>query len=289
MTPLDMRKLAHFVAVAEELSFTRAAARLQMSQQALSTSIRQFERELDVTLFDRSPHHVALTEAGQALLESGRPLLAASSSALERTRRIGHGELEVVRVGRTPAITGEEATTLMASFRRAHPEVEVSVEQHWPADLPRLLFAGEIDLALARVLAGGEGLTTKTIATHPVRVALCDEHPLASRGVVRLTDLKDDALVVWSQKSGYRELLLDVCRRAGLEPRRVVVNPLQGTPPVTAVTGPGEFALVTAPAGRSSAPGVTVLDVEPPVHVPVAAMWVTGSSSPLVATLEGSD
>lgn len=284
-----MRKLSHFVAVAEELSFTRAAARLQMSQQALSTSIRQFERELDVTLFDRSPHHVALTEAGQALLESGRPLLVASHSALERVRRIGHGELEVVRVGRTPAITGEEATTLMASFRRSHPEVEVSVQQHWPSDLARLLYAGEIDLALARVFTGGEGLTTRTIATHPLRVALSEDHPLASRKVVRLTDLKDDTLVVWSQKSDYRQLLLDICRRAGLEPRKVVVNPLQGTPPVTAVTGPGEYALVTAPAGRSTAPGVTVLDLEPPVHVPVAAIWITGSTSPLVATLGHSD
>lgn len=284
-----MRKLAHFVAVAEELSFTRAAARLQMSQQALSTSIRQFERELDVTLLDRSPHHVALTDAGQSLLESGRPLLVTSSSALERARRIGHGELEVVRIGRTPAITGEEATTLMAPFRRSHPAVEVSVEQHWPADLPGLLFAGEIDLALGRVFSTGEGLTTKTIAAHPLRVALCEDHPLAAQGAVRLTDLKDDTLVVWSQKSGYRRLLLDVCRRAGLEPREVVVNPLQGTPPVTAVSGPGEFALVTAPAGRSSAPGVIVLDIDPPVHVPVAAMWVSGSASPLVATLDRSD
>lgn len=284
-----MRKLSHFVAVAEELSFTRAAARLQMSQQALSTSIRRLERDLDVTLFERSPHHVELTDAGQALLESGRPLLAASNSALDRAWRIGHGELEVVRVGRTPAITGEEATTLMAPFRRSHPQVEVSVEQHWPADLPGLLLAGRIDLALARVFAGGKGLTTKTIATQPLRVVLCDEHPLAARGTVHLTDLKDDTLVVWSQNSGYRQLLLDLCRRAGLEPREVVVNPIQGTPPVTAVSGPGEFALVTAPAGRSSAPGVTVVDIEPSVHVPVTAMWVTGSTSPLVATLGGSD
>jgi DNA-binding transcriptional LysR family regulator len=289
MTTLDMRKLTHFVAVAEELSFTRAAARLQMSQQALSTSIRQFERELGVALFDRSPHHVALTDAGQSLLESGRPLLVASNSALERARRIGHGELEVVRVGRTPAITGEEATTLMAPFRRSHPAVEVSVEQHWPADLPGLLFAGGIDLALGRVLGGDEGLTTKAIAAHPLRVALWEEHPLAGRGVVRLTDLKDDALVVWSQNSGYRHLLLDVCRRAGLEPSEVVVNPVQGTPPVTAVSGPGQFALVTAPAGRSAAAGVTVLDIEPAAHVPVEAMWVSGSTSPLVAAIIGSD
>ncbi|HEY0278118.1 MAG TPA: LysR substrate-binding domain-containing protein [Solirubrobacterales bacterium] len=288
MTTLDMRKLSHFVAVAEELSFTRAAGRLQMSQQALSTSIRQLERELGVTLFDRSPHHVALTEAGGALLQGGRPLLAASNSALERVRRIGHGELEIVRVGRTPAVTGEEATTLTAPFRRSHPEVELSVEQHWPADLPRLLFNGEIDVALARVLTGGEGLTTTIIAADALRVALWNEHPLATQGTVRLPELKDDSLVVWSQKSGYRDLLLEVCRRAGLEPRRVVVNPLQGTPPVTAVTGIGEFALVTAPKGPSSAPGVIVLDIEPTVHVPVAAMWVTGSTSPLVAMLDAN-
>ena len=284
-----MRKLAHFVAVAEELNFTRAAERLRMSQQALSTSIRQFERELDATLFDRSPHHVSLTEAGQALLESGRPLLVASSSAIERTRRIAHGELEVVRVGRTPAITGEEATILLRGFRHSHPEVEVSVEQHWPADLPRLLVGGEIDLGLARVLADGDGLMTRTVANQRLRVALWETHPLAAAAAaVRLPQLEDDTLVVWSQKSGYRQLLLEICRRAGLEPRDVVVNPLQGTPPVTAVTGPGEFALVTAPAGPSGAPGVIVVEIEPPVHVPVAAMWLTGSTSPLVAAFDGS-
>ncbi|MGV1048183.1 MAG: LysR substrate-binding domain-containing protein [Solirubrobacterales bacterium] len=289
MKTLDMRKLVHFVAVAEELSFTRAAARLQMSQQALSTSIRQFEREVDVTLFERSPHHVVLTDAGQALLESARPLLAASGSAVERARRIGRGEPGVVRVGRTPAITGEEATTLMAPFRHSNLGIEVSVEQHWPSDLTRLLFAGEIDLALARVFDGGEGLITRTIASHPLRVALYEGHPLVAEGAVRLADLKDDTLVLWSRKSGYRRLLLDVCRRAGLEPREVVVNPVQGTPPVTAVTGPGEFALVTAPAGPSTAPGVTVLDIEPPAQVPVVAMWVTGSTSPLVEMFECPD
>jgi DNA-binding transcriptional LysR family regulator len=289
MTPLDMRKLSHFVAVAEELSFTRAAARLQMSQQALSTSIRRFERELDVPLFDRSPHHVSLTEAGQALLLAGRPLLAASSSITERVRRVGRGETDMVRLGRTPAITGEEATALVAPFRLLHPGIEVSVEQHWPSELPGLLFSGAIDLAVARVFSGGEGLTTRTIASHVLRVALSAEHPLAGKRTIRLADLRDDTLVVWSRNSGYRRLLLGICRGAGLEPRDVVVNPVQGTPPVTAVAGPGQFALVTAQAGPSVATGVTVLDIEPVVQVPVAAMWLSGSISPLVGALGLTD
>lgn len=289
MNPLDMRKVAHFVAVAEELSFTRAAARLQMSQQALSTSIRQFERELEVPLFDRSPHHVRLTEAGQALLVGSRPLLAASTSISERVRRVGRGETDMVRIGRTPAITGEEATALVGPFRLLHPEIEVSVEERWPSDLPRSLFSGEIDLALGRVFSGGEGLTTRTIASHPLRVALSSDHPLSEEATVGLADLADDTLILWSKNSGYRRLLLDICREAGLEPHKVVVNPIQGTPPVTAVTGPGQFALVTAPAGPSTASGVTVVEIEPAVHVPVAAMWVSGSISPLVGALGLSD
>jgi LysR family transcriptional regulator, benzoate and cis,cis-muconate-responsive activator of ben and cat genes len=83
---LDLRKLTHFVALAEELNFTRAAERLGIAQQALSASIRRLEAELDVFLFVRSTRQVALTEAGGTLLDESRVLLAASRGALTRVR-----------------------------------------------------------------------------------------------------------------------------------------------------------------------------------------------------------
>ncbi|MBS1892471.1 MAG: LysR family transcriptional regulator [Actinobacteria bacterium] len=279
-----MRKLSHFVTVAELLNFTRAAERLHMSQQALSASINRLERELGVTLFNRSSHEVTLTEAGEVLLSSGRPLLATSQAVWDRTRQVGRDEIGVVRIGRTPAITGEEAAALLRGLGTGSP-VAAAVEQHWPSELPGLLLAGGIDLALGRALVPTAGLEARAIAYQPLRVAVSAESPLASRGSIDLRELADDTLVVWSRSSPYRRFLLKVCHRAGLEPREVVVNPVQGTPPVTAVRATDEFAFVTAEAGRDAIAGVSVLDLDPPVEVPVWAMWVAGSASPLVAAL----
>ncbi|MGH3669931.1 MAG: LysR family transcriptional regulator [Pseudonocardiaceae bacterium] len=98
----DLRQLRVFVAVAEELSFTRAAQRLYLGQQAVSKAVRQLERELGVELLVRTTHEVGLTEAGATLLESGREVLAVADAAFERTREVGHGLSGTVRVGATP-------------------------------------------------------------------------------------------------------------------------------------------------------------------------------------------
>ena len=95
----DLRQLRTFVALAEELSFTRAAERLFVGQQAVSKSVRQLERELGVELVERTTHDVRLTAAGAALLEAGRPALAAAEEAFAAAREAGHGLTGTIRVG----------------------------------------------------------------------------------------------------------------------------------------------------------------------------------------------
>src|SRR5512145_2714275 len=99
----DLRQLRTFVAVAEELNFTRAAERLHLAQQAVSKSVRQLEGQLGVELLERTTREVHLTEAGAALLESGREALAAADAAFSRARDVGLGLSGTVRVGLTPA------------------------------------------------------------------------------------------------------------------------------------------------------------------------------------------
>ena len=111
---LDLRKVEHFVAVAEERSMTRAAARLHLSQQALSMSMRALERELGVPLLDRSRRGVALLASGEALYADAVPLLAAATAAVGRARRADRGEPELLRIGHTPAVTGIEVTEMLA-------------------------------------------------------------------------------------------------------------------------------------------------------------------------------
>lgn len=271
---LDLHKLEHLVAVAEEGSFTRAARRLHISQQALSTSIQVLEREVGVPLLDRGGPSVTPLPAGVSLIEDAHVLRGVARSALRRARRAGRAQSEVLRIGHTPAVTVEEVLALLHAVRRAHPDLAAELNQRYPAELTTDLLADELDLGLSRALPAGHGLTSSTVGSDRLRVAVRTGHPLAERETVALPDLAEHRLVVWGTpgQSGYTDLLVGHCRRAGFEPR-VVRNPLQGTPPVSSVVGSDDVAFVTAPAGPAVDGAVRVLELEPAIHAPLLALW----------------
>jgi len=217
------------------------------------------------------------------LLDDGRPLLAASAAARERTRRTGRGEIGELRAGHTPAVTGEEMAELARVLRAKRPEIGFSAPQVYPDELVTNLLAGELDVGLARQLGATPGLTMSVVARQPLRVAVAAEHRLANRREIELSELADDTIVVWGHpgRSGYTDFFLEVCRRAGFEPR-VDVSP-QGTPPITTVIEPGRVAFVTAPPGRSGDGRAVVLDLRPALHVSLQAIWPEQGASPLVA------
>ncbi|KAA5833675.1 LysR substrate-binding domain-containing protein [Saccharopolyspora hirsuta] len=277
---LDLHKLGHLVAVAEEGSFTRAAARLHLSQQALSTSIRALEREVGVDLLERTTTGVAVLPAGEALIADARVLEGVARSALQRARRIGRGEAEVLRIGHTPAVTGDEVTALLRQAHADHPDLATDVNQRYPGELVEQLLAGELDLGLCRAMTPAHGLNRATLVYQRLRVAVSAEHRLADRDVVALSELADEQIVVWGTpgRSGYTDLLVEHCRRAGFEPR-TRRNPIQGTPPVTAVLGTDDVAFVTAAPGPAASGKVRVVELEPPTEVPLQALWPTHTTS----------
>ncbi|AXK35018.1 LysR family transcriptional regulator [Streptomyces armeniacus] len=278
---LDLYKLDHLVAVAEEGSVTRAAARLHLSQQALSTSVRSLEREVGVPLLERGSGGVTLLPAGRALVEDARVLRGVARGALDRARRIGRGEAETLRVGHTPAVTGEEVTALLTGVAEAHPGIATDVHQRYPAELTAALLAGELDVGLCRGTAPAHGLARATLDHQPLRIAVAAGHPLAARTSVPLTELAGERVLVWGEPghSGYTDLLLDHCRAAGFEPRTERTQ-RQGTPPVTAVIGTDRVAFVTSPPGTAAGGKVRILAVEPPVHAPLHALYLPHTSSP---------
>ena len=148
---LDLRKVAHFVAVAEERSMTRAAARLHLSQQALSMSMRALERELGVPLLDRSRRGVVLLASGEALYADAVPLLAAATAAVGRARRADRGEPELLRIGHTPAVTGIEVTEMLAGAP-AHG-ASVQVVALLSDELDERLRDRSVDVGLSRATA----------------------------------------------------------------------------------------------------------------------------------------
>ncbi|POM23144.1 HTH-type transcriptional regulator TdfR [Actinomadura rubteroloni] len=278
---LDLRKLDHLIAVAEEGGFTRAAERLHLTQQALSTSVRALEREVGVPLLDRQGGRVTVLPAGAALIEDARVLHGLARSAVRRARAVGRDEPETLRVGHTPAVTGEEVSVLVAAARAAHPGLRAESHQRYPDDLADDLTAGRLDLGLCRGMRAPHGLVRATLARHRLRVAVAADHPLAGRPAVALADLRDQRILVWGTpgRSSYTDFLLDQCRRAGFEPRHER-SELQGTPPATAVIGTDAVAFVTLAPGPAADGRVRVLDLEPAVHAPLHALWPQHTTSP---------
>ena len=271
---LDLRKVEHFVAVAEERSMTRAVARLRLSQQALSMSMRALERELGVPLLDRSSRGVALLASGEALYADAVPLLAAATAAVGRARRADRGEPELLRIGHTPAVTGIEVTEMLAGLPAASASVALQVVALLPDELDERLRDRFIDVGLSRATAPPDGLAGQVVARHRLRLAVRAAHRLAHRLAVTLPDLAAETLVVGAPAGvcAYTDLLLGLCRQAGFEPRHRV-TPFQGTPPVTTVLGNDGVALVTEAPGAAVGGAVRVIELEPETTVPVLASW----------------
>ncbi|MGW4632823.1 LysR substrate-binding domain-containing protein [Nocardia sp. NPDC004415] len=280
--PLDLHRLQQFLAVADTAGFTSAAARLHLTQQALSTAIRQLERQLGVPLFDRSGRRLRLTAAGEVLRDGARALLAAAASLAEQTHQAGVEAPRPFVIGHTPAITSEEVYLLLAPVRARLPTVSVTARQMFPDALVGALYDGEIDLALRRGVAMPADLAAAIIAYHPVRVAVANTHRLAERERVRIDDLRAESVIVWAPPghSFYTDFLLSTCRRAGFEPR-FVVNRVQGTAPVTAVADNDCVAFVTAPVGPALGGLVRVLELADPPLAPTQALWLPHTVSPV--------
>jgi DNA-binding transcriptional LysR family regulator len=269
---LDLRKVEHFVAVAEERSMTRAAARLNLSQQALSMSMRALERELGVPLLDRSRRGVVLLASGEALYADAVPLLAAATAAVGRARRADRGEPELLRIGHTPAVTGIEITEMLAGAPASGASVQVVALL--PDELSERLRDRSVDIGLSRATAPAAGLAGQVVARHRLRLAVRAGHRLAHRHAVTLPELAAETLIVGAPPGvcAYTDLLLGLCRRAGFEPRHRV-TPVQGTPPVATVLGTDGAALVTEAPGPAVGGAVRVVELEPETTVPVLASW----------------
>ncbi|MGE9693302.1 LysR family transcriptional regulator [Streptomyces sp. CH6] len=278
---LDLNKLDHLIAVAEEGSLTRAATRLHLSQQALSTSIRVLEREVGVPLLERGSAGVTVLPAGAALIDDARVLNGVARAALHRARQIGRGEAQTLRIGYTPAVTGDELVTLLAPVTEAQPDVTPEIHQRYPSELTAALLAGDLDIGLCRGMAPAHGLTRTTLGHQRLHIGVAHDHPLATRASVALPELAHESFLVWGApgRSGYTDLLIEHCRNAGFEPRTERTS-RQGTPPITAVLGTRHLAFVTTPPGPAAGGKAQVLALEPPVHAPLHALYLPHTTCP---------
>jgi DNA-binding transcriptional LysR family regulator len=193
---MELRALEYFVAVADERHFTRAAARMHVSQSGLSAAIKTLEAELHATLFERTTRRVQLTVAGAALLPDARRALAAARAGADAVDAVQGLQRGHVSVGVMQQMGLVELPRILARYHRRYPGIELRLRQASADGLHQLLLAGDLDLCVASPPEPvDDRLTTVDLLHTPVVLACRVDDPFVSRKTVELRDLADRNII----------------------------------------------------------------------------------------------
>ena len=218
---MELRHLRSFLAVAEELHFRRAAARLHISQPPLSQQIRRLEDELGARLFRRTKRRVELTPAGQAFLTEARQTLAQADRAVRAAQRAERGELGELVVGYVTSASYEPLPDVIRGFRKHFPDVDLRLQNLRSVQQREALVDKRIDVGFVRPEVADPCLGYEAIWRESVVVALPGNHPLARRSILDALHLAGELFVVVApdDASAFYDQVVAFCRRAGFIPR----------------------------------------------------------------------
>lgn len=208
-----------FVAVAEEQSFTRAAARLHTAQSAVSATIRALESELGATLFHRSTRRVALSPTGAALLPKARAVLDSVADVADTMARV-KGEISgPLAVGFMAAVTLVDVPRILGEFAKQYPDVQITMRtsQQGSLGLTRMIKSGQLDVAfIANPDHKDPELRLATLASSPLVLAVPLNHPMADRAAASLHEMLDLPFIESPSGYGNRSVVDSAFARAGL-------------------------------------------------------------------------
>lgn len=222
-SPFEFHQLHCFVAVAEELSFTRAAARLNMTQPPLSRQIRLLEESLGLILLERSNRTVRLTAAGESLLGSATDLLQRADNAALQAQQAARGEVGSIRMGFVPSAALKFVPRIVEVFVRDLPKVQFRPSEMMSYEIIEALRSGALDFGLTRSAGHGNDIVAIPLVKEPLILALPAGHPLATQSEVTLLDLEGAAMIGYStERGGFLRAVHDrLFAVAGIEPRLV--------------------------------------------------------------------
>lgn len=220
---IELRHLRYFIAVAEELHFSRAAERLGMSQPPLSQQIRDLEGTLGVRLLRRTNRRVELTDAGRVYLEAARDIVARVDDAGDRARRAERGEIGELHVAFTRSTPLSEVfPRAIRAFREAYPAVRLVLLERNTLQQVECLLDGRQQVGLVRGTQLPPTLVTHKLVDDPLVAVLRADHPLARRKrALRMEELAEENFIVFVRAAGtgIHDQLIAMCRNAGFVPR----------------------------------------------------------------------
>ena len=220
---MELRHLRYFVAVAEELNFTRAAQRLNTAQPSLSQQIKQLEAHVGVPLLDRSKRHVALTSGGKVFLTEAREILARVERAGRRAARAQQGKAVELVIGVVPAAEIKILPKLIPLVERNLSKVHLVFHNLPSAEQKRLLVTGALDFGLLRGPFEDPRLVVEDLLWEKLEAGLPARHPLARKKSVSIRQLNELPFIMVSREGSpeLHDAVQAFCERSGLHPRVV--------------------------------------------------------------------
>ena len=279
---MELWHLRYFQAVAEELSFSRAARRLHVAQPAISRAIKQLEATLGATVFERSRHHVRLTPAGAVLLRETALLLQQFEESLRLVRRTAAGEEGELRLGYIGPPTQPFLGRLLHEYRKRYPLVAIHLEERTPARVWEMVAKGRLSAAITRPVLTHQSLGLRTLVLREEKLGIVVPaiHPLAKRRVLAWTALAREPLIVLARREGMglHDAVIAGCRRAGVTPRLAHTPSLIGTVMSYVEAGAG-IGVVTESVVPPS-PALRFILLKPIQSVPLVLVWQEDEDAP---------
>ncbi len=227
---MELRHLRYFVAVAEELNFTRAAARLRVAQPALSSQIKDLEEEIQTPLFQRGRRGVQLTAAGKTFYTRARSILVHAKQAVDEARGAAGLSMGSLVLGFPSGLHLDHLSQTIRTFQRENPQVELDYYHGLTAEQLKALREGRIDLAFVALPVSLEGLNHRLIWRVPFKVVLPRRHALARKAGFELAELRGEDFVLCTRESHpeFYDEFFRQCANAGFRPR--IVKEVGGYP-----------------------------------------------------------
>jgi len=279
---MELRHLRYFVTVAEELHFGRAARRLNLSQPPLSRQVQRLEAELGVTLFDRDRHRVALTRAGALLLPEARRTLQRADGVARVADRIRSGDAGRLRIGYVHSALYGTVPPLLRRFRAQVPGVQLAIRELVTSELVAAVDEDRLDVAFVRPPVGGDGLAARVVDEEPLVAVLPDDHDLAERPEIELSELAGEPFVLFPRPlgEGLWDMIVQACVATGFTPRIVQESPQIHTIVGLVAAGVG-VTLVPSSVRRLALPGVRYVGLTPSSPAALlAVLWAPTRAFP---------
>ncbi len=284
---MDSRHLRYFIAVAEELSFTRASQRLHIAQPPLSRQVRALEEELGVALLTRTSRSVRLTAAGRVLLAEGKSLIAQMAGVEERTRRAGNGAGGCVRVGFATGL-GDALQSALERHMAVDPEAEVHFKSILSAEQSAALRDETIDIGLMRPPFDHTCLDGETLYQEELVALLPKRHRLAKARKIALEELDGETILLHKRSAsvGMYDKVMELLREAHIRPKLVQTRtgPYEQEGTVLVASGKGVYiaggSAIAHPGASRRVKAIPLSDHKATIGICIA--WRKGEQAPNV-------